>query len=280
MDFTNNELDFRPIASTSSESKTRFSHLYSVQLKQHQCPIVYTNEYNISFFGIERLHPFDSKKWGRVFQFLVGGSILAAKLALQYGWAINIGGGFHHACSDTGGGFCVYADITLAIKILFEDGLIKKAMIIDLDAHQGNGHENDFINDNRVYIMDFYNEQIYPKDGPAKKSISRAIPLRIGTSDEYYLSRLERELNEAFSEFTPHLVVYVAGTDSLSGDPLGLLRISSKGIIRRDELVFKATKQREIPIVMLTSGGYLQQTARVIADSIINLNSLGLIELK
>uniref|UniRef100_A0A914LA98 Histone deacetylase 11 n=1 Tax=Meloidogyne incognita TaxID=6306 RepID=A0A914LA98_MELIC len=343
-----NELEYRPIASTSSESKTRFSHLYSVQLKQSQCPVVYTNEYNISFFGIERLHPFDSKKWGRVFQFLVdsghlkeeaiikpeeikkkdllfvhsptylcslnstirlafilevclvipfpsclvnrlvlrplrfqtGGSILAAKLALQYGWAINIGGGFHHACSDTGGGFCVYADITLAIKILFEDGLIKKAMIIDLDAHQGNGHENDFINDNRVYIMDFYNEQIYPKDGPAKKSISRAIPLRIGTSDEYYLSRLERELNEAFSEFIPNLVVYVAGTDSLSGDPLGLLRISSEGIIRRDELVFKATKQREIPIVMLTSGGYLQQTARVMADSIINLNLLGLIELK
>uniref|UniRef100_A0A915N2C0 Histone deacetylase domain-containing protein n=1 Tax=Meloidogyne javanica TaxID=6303 RepID=A0A915N2C0_MELJA len=92
--------------------------------------------------------------------------------------------------------------------------------------------------------MDFYNEQIYPKDGPAKKSISRAIPLRIGTSDEYYLSRLERELNEAFSEFIPNLVVYVAGTDSLSGDPLGLLRISSEGIIRRDELVFKATKQQ------------------------------------
>ncbi|KAL7073552.1 hypothetical protein ACQ4LE_007522 [Meloidogyne hapla] len=348
MSFSNNQLEDQPIPSTSSESKTRFSHLYSVQLKQNQCPIVYTNDYNISFFGIERLHPFDSKKWGRVFQFLVesgqlseesiiqpkeikkkdllfvhspsylfslnstirlafilevclvipfpsclvnrlvlrplrfqtGGSILAAKLALEYGWAINIGGGFHHASSSKGGGFCVYADITLAIKVLFEDKLIKKAMIIDLDAHQGNGHEIDFIGDNRVYIMDFYNEQIYPKDRPAKKGISKAIPLQIGTSDDYYLLLLERELKEAFSEFSPQLVVYVAGTDSLSGDPLGLLRISSEGIIRRDELVFQSAKQRKIPIVMLTSGGYLQRTARVISDSIINLNSLGLIELK
>ena len=56
---------------------------------------------------------------------------------MDRGWGINIGGGFHHCSSERGGGFCAYADITLAIKFLFErNPTVKKAMIIDLDAHQ------------------------------------------------------------------------------------------------------------------------------------------------
>lgn len=65
-----------------------------------------------------------------------GGTILAARLALTSGWAINIGGGFHHASRSKGGGFCIYADITLALTFLFVNQLISKAMIVDLDAHQ------------------------------------------------------------------------------------------------------------------------------------------------
>ena len=50
-----------------------------------------------------------------------------------------------------------------------------------------------------------------------------------------------------------------------------------QGIIKRDEFVFETCKERDIPIVMLTSGGYLRRTAKVIADSIINLKNKGLI---
>lgn len=60
----------------------------------------------------------------------------ACWLALEHGWAINIGGGFHHASSDSGGGFCVYADISLAATILFEGGLVERIMVVDCDAHQ------------------------------------------------------------------------------------------------------------------------------------------------
>ncbi|XP_072136469.1 histone deacetylase 11 isoform X3 [Mobula birostris] len=201
-------------------------------------PIVYSPDYNITFLGLEKLHPFDSGKWGKIVNFLkeemmikdetiikaleaqeddllvvhskrylnklkwsfivatiteilpvaflpnfiiqrkvlrpfrtqTGGTIMAGKLAIERGWAINVGGGFHHCSSDQGGGFCAYADITLAIKFLFErvEG-VSKAMIIDLDAHQGNGHERDFMDDNRVYIMDVFNRYIYPGDGFAKR---------------------------------------------------------------------------------------------------------------
>lgn len=94
----------------------------------------------------------------------------AAKLAIERGWAINLGGGFHHCSSSRGGGFCAYADISLGIKFLLEMKLIERAMIVDLDAHQGNGHARDFINmRDQVYILDVYNRSIYPHDGYAKR---------------------------------------------------------------------------------------------------------------
>ncbi|XP_051649255.1 histone deacetylase 11 isoform X4 [Manacus candei] len=152
---------------------------------------------------------------------------MAGKLAVDRGWAINVGGGFHHCSSDKGGGFCAYADITLAIKFLFErvPG-VSKATIIDLDAHQGNGHERDFMDDPRVYIMDAYNRYIYPGDGFAKRAIKRKVELEWGTEDTEYLQKVHTHVEGALNEFKPDILVYNAGTDILDGDPLGGLAIS------------------------------------------------------
>ncbi|XP_056380166.1 histone deacetylase 11-like isoform X2 [Hyla sarda] len=309
-------------------------------------PIVYSTDYNITFIGLEKLHPFDSSKWGKIVNFLkdeklitddtivpakeakeedllvvhtrgylnklkwsfvvatiteipplfllpnflvqrrvlkplrtqTGGTIMAGKLAIERGWAINVGGGFHHCSSDKGGGFCAYADITLAIKFLFErvEG-VSKATIIDLDAHQGNGHEKDFMDDKRVYIMDMYNRHIYPGDTFAKRAIKRKIELDWGTEDKEYLEKVETHVKGALNEVTPDVIIYNAGTDILDGDPLGGLSISPQGIIKRDEIVFSIARRRSIPILMVTSGGYQKRTARIIADSILNLHNLGLI---
>ncbi|XP_058844434.1 histone deacetylase 11-like [Acipenser ruthenus] len=310
-------------------------------------PIVYSPEYNITFMGLEKMHPFDAGKWGKVIGFLkeeqlitddniveareateddllvvhtrrylnklkwsfvvatiteippllllpnflvqrrvlrplrtqTGGTIMAGKLAIDRGWAINVGGGFHHCSSDKGGGFCAYADITLTIKFLFErvEG-VSKATIIDLDAHQGNGHERDFMDDKRVYIMDVYNRYIYPGDGFAKRAIKRKVELDWGTEDQEYLQKVEMHVEGALNEVKPDILVYNAGTDILDGDPLGGLAISPQGIIKRDEILFKAARRRKIPILMVTSGGYQKRTARIIADSIINLHNLGLVD--
>ena len=102
------------------------------------------------------------------FRYQVGGTILAGKLAMERGWAINIGGGFHHCSGNRGGGFCAYADITLCIQFLRKANFITRAMIIDLDAHQGNGHERDFATDKNTFILDVYNRHIYPCDTEAK----------------------------------------------------------------------------------------------------------------
>ncbi|XP_061053313.1 histone deacetylase 11 isoform X1 [Eubalaena glacialis] len=338
---------------------------HPTQLYQHvpesRWPIVYSPRYNITFLGLEKLHPFDAGKWGKVISFLkeekllsdsmlveareasdedllvvhtrrylnelkvpqksdvgscaldaqwsfavatiteippviflpnflvqrkvlkplrtqTGGTIMAGKLAMERGWAINIGGGFHHCSSDRGGGFCAYADITLAIKFLFErvEG-VSRATIVDLDAHQGNGHERDFMGDKRVYIMDVYNRHIYPGDRFAKQAIRRKVELEWGTEDDEYLRKVERNLEKALQEHQPDVVVYNAGTDVLEGDRLGGLSISPQGVVKRDELVFRMVRGHQVPILMVTSGGYQKRTARIIADSILNLYGQGLI---
>jgi len=214
------------------------------------------------------------------FRFHVGGTVLAARLALDVGWAINLGGGFHHCSADRGGGFCAYADITLALEFLFLQKLIQRAMIIDLDAHQGNGHEHDFLDDRRVYILDMYNAQIYPYDREAKRAVRKRVEIRDGTSNDEYLDLLRNALPEAMSEFErPDIILYNAGTDCLIGDPLGGLGVTAQGIAHRDQMVFEIARHRPdpIPIVMVTSGGYQRNNADVIADSILNLHAQGLI---
>ncbi|VVC88883.1 unnamed protein product [Leptidea sinapis] len=206
-----------------------------------------------------------------------GGSILAGKLALERGWAINIGGGFHHCSSTKGGGFCPYADITLLIKFLVMYRSVQNVMIVDLDAHQGNGYERDFLGVPEVYIMDMYNKYIYPKDEKAKGAIRRKIELNNRVEDLEYMVKLRQNLKAALKEFKPDILVYNAGTDILDDDPLGHMHISDIGIIKRDEFVFEMCKTHKIPIVMLTSGGYLRKTARIIANSIVNLKNKNLI---
>ncbi|KAJ8751585.1 hypothetical protein K2173_016832 [Erythroxylum novogranatense] len=308
--------------STAPQELIISSKLY-IDIPPNKVPIIYSPGYDISFLGMEKMHPFDSAKWGRVCQFLiiggglakdgivepreaskedllvvhtelylkslrnsanvariievppvavfpncllqqkvlspfrkqVGGTILAAKLAKHRSWAINIGGGFHHCSREKGGGFCAYADISLCIHYAFVLLDISSVMIIDLDAHQGNGHEMDFSNDDRVYILDMYNPDIYPFDFEARRYINHRVEVVSGTTTEQYLAKLNTALNEVAEtpNFKPQLVIYNAGTDILDGDPLGRLKVSPCGVINRDEMVFQFAHERNIPIVMLTS---------------------------
>jgi histone deacetylase 11 len=203
-----------------------------------------------------------------------GSTILAGEVAMKYGFSINLGGGMHHASSDDGGGWCMFSDIPLSIKNLKTKGLIERAMIVDLDAHQGNGHERDKLSGamgdpNSIYIIDAYNPYIYPNDKVAKMGINRHVHVTPATTGEEYLYELEQALNE--TTFVPDVIFYNAGTDVLEGDRLGKLHISEDAVIKRDEIVFQYALQRWIPIIMVTSGGYQKSNANVIARSIANL---------
>ena len=206
----------------------------------------------------------------------VGGTLLAGQEALKHGWAINLGGGCHHASREIGSGFCALADISLSIhKIKQENPDVKNIMIIDLDAHQGNGHERDFLNDANVYTIDFYTymgEDFYPNDEIAMAKINIDEKLEPHTKDTEYLIKLRSAFNRSAQEFKPDLIYYVAGTDILEGDPYGLQSITEKGIIQRDEIVFAYALNKSIPIVMTFGGGYQKNNAQLIANSIQNLD--------
>ena len=185
------------------------------------------------------------------------GSVEAAYIAMEKGWAINLSGGFHHATRSEGGGFCIYPDITFVTHFLRKYYEITRIMIIDLDAHQGNGHERDHKGDPNTYILDAYNHMIYPDDIEAKDAIRKDVDVQGRDSDGSYLNKVHSAMCEAMEEFDPEFIVYNAGTDCLIGDPLGRLGVSEKGIIDRDELIFEwAIEKKKVPIVMLLSGGY------------------------
>jgi histone deacetylase 11 len=111
------------------------------------------------------------------------GTLMALRIASQMKWAINLSGGYHHASFNRGGGFCIYPDISLAVHYLKTRMNIQRIMIIDCDAHQGNGYERDCIGDEGVYIVDLYNHRIYPRDTKAKKAIAKDISIGPYTTD-------------------------------------------------------------------------------------------------
>jgi histone deacetylase 11 len=182
-----------------------------------------------------------------------GGTIKAARLALEHGYAVNIGGGFHHAKPTKGEGFCIIADVPIAIRQLQKDKKIKKALIIDTDVHQGNGTVVCLANDPSTYTFSMHQGNIYPIP---KEVGDKDIELKSGMKDEAYLAILERELPKLFAASKPDIVFYVAGCDTLSGDPLASLEMSHEGIAKRDLMVAASCFKHKVPFVMTLSGGY------------------------
>ncbi|MBN1525423.1 MAG: histone deacetylase [Spirochaetales bacterium] len=197
-----------------------------------------------------------------------GGTILAATLALSHGWAINLSGGYHHAKADSGGGFCYFADIPVAVHILWNKNPELRILVVDLDAHQGNGYASVFQDDERVFIYDLYNRNIYPLDKPAAGYIDFAHPVSSGIDDSEYIRILQTTLPDAIKKSNPGLIIYNAGTDVFEEDPLGGMKLSKKGIVERDSIVFTSALKNNIPVCMVLSGGYTKKSAQIISESI------------
>lgn len=328
------------------------------KLEPGKLPIFYRDEYNLRAMGLEKLHPFDAAKYGKVvaaleaagalqasqliappmlpeallhavhddsylaslrwsgaicrvielplcflpasllrrwvlapMQYAAMGSVMAAAAAVTagHGWAVNLGGGFHHASRQHGHGFCVYADISMIVAALRSAGLARRFAIVDLDAHQGDGHERDFEQDRDVVILDQYTPGIFPGDRRAARRIDVPLHYSPGDSGDAAQSQLQAALPRLLRERGSgriDAVIYNAGTDTLVGDPLSGLSCTEASIIARDEFVFRCCgfldapggggprrRPDAVPVVMLLSGGYQKSNAGVIARSLLNLRS-------
>jgi acetoin utilization deacetylase AcuC-like enzyme len=223
----------------------------------------------------------------RAFWLAAGGSILAAKCALQNGVGINIGGGFHHAFPDHGEGFCMINDVAVAIRTMQRDQKIRTAMTVDCDVHHGNGTASIFAGGRTsahslpstpapiittssggvdadaadVFTISLHQENNYP---PQKPPSSIDVDLPDGIGDDAYLAWLDSALSSGLRQFQPDLICYIAGADPYREDQLGGLALTMEGLKSRDQLVFRVAKARNIPVMVTFAGGY----ARRIEDTV------------
>jgi acetoin utilization deacetylase AcuC-like enzyme len=224
----------------------------------------------------------------RAFWLAAGGSILAAQHALSDRVAFNIGGGFHHAFPDHGEGFCMIHDVAVAIRRLQRDDKIRTAMTVDCDVHHGNGTAAIFAGTRTpgeplpstsalpapvpagkirhahagdVFTISLHQHNNYPAWKP-HSSIDVDLPDGIGDDD--YLAWLDNALSSGLRQFEPELICYIAGADPYREDQLGGLALTLEGLKKRDELVFRVAKARNIPVMVTYAGGY----ARRVEDTV------------
>ena len=182
-----------------------------------------------------------------------GGTIEAARRALTDGVSINLGGGFHHAFPEHGEGFCMLHDVAIAIRVLQKEGAIRTAMTVDCDVHQGNGTAEIFHADPTVFTLSIHQLNNYPAIKPPS---DLDINLDDGVKDDEYLDELAHGLNQSLMQFHPDLIVYLAGADPYKYDQLGGLALTLEGLLQRDEWVFRAARERNIPVAVTLAGGY------------------------
>ena len=181
-----------------------------------------------------------------------GGTLAATREALRNGWGGNLAGGTHHAFRGEGSGFCVFNDIAIAIQWLRSTGKIRRAAVIDLDVHQGDGTAQIFADESDVLTLSVHCEVNFPF---RKQQSKIDIALREGIGDEEYLRALDEVLPRVF-EFHPEIVFFQAGVDVLATDTLGKLKLTPEGVKARDERVIRAVKAARSPLVITIGGGY------------------------
>jgi histone deacetylase 11 len=194
-----------------------------------------------------------------------GGTIRACRLALAGGLAINLGGGFHHASGAKGHGFCVYADTPTALAILHREGKIRSALVIDTDAHQGDGTADAIRGWGWAHILDFFELALFPVP-KVEEDMPVALPPALDGAE--YLRQLHANVPVALDACKPDLLVYNAGSDVLASDPLSTLGLTPGEMAERDLAVITAARERGLPVVMVLSGGYGPLSWRAHASSI------------
>ena len=202
--------------------------------------------------------PWSTALWTRS-RLASAGTLLAAREALRSGMAANLAGGTHHAFPDHGEGFCVLNDVAVAIAKLRAEGVIERAVIIDLDVHQGNGTAAIFENLDDVFTFSMHGERNYPA---VKMRSNLDVPLPDGTTDDEYLEILRRNLPTVLDTAHADCAFYLAGVDVAAGDRYGKLALSDEGIRSRERQVIEAVRDRGIPLVIVLAGGYAPSRER------------------
>lgn len=200
-----------------------------------------------------------------------GATVAAARSALLYGHGISLAGGTHHATAQQGSGFCVFNDVAVAIRVLQREGQIRRAAVIDLDVHQGNGTAAIFAGDNSVFTLSLHGARNFPF---RRSAGSLDVDLADGCGDQDYLAALDGALATLAARFVPDIVFYLAGADPYHGDRLGRLALSMAGLAERDQRVLALCEARQWPLVLLMAGGYAVPISDTVAIHLASVRAL------
>ena len=187
----------------------------------------------------------------------VGGTVAAARHALEHGLAMNLAGGTHHAFPDHGEGFCVFNDAAVAIRVLQREGAIRRAIVVDCDVHQGNGTAAIFARDPSAFTFSIHGARNFPF---RKERGSLDVELPDGAGDDAFLAALELHVPHLLADFRPDLAVYLAGADPWREDRFGRLGMSKEGLAERDRLVLGLCREMGVPTAVAMAGGYARDT--------------------
>ncbi|NJL15029.1 MAG: histone deacetylase [Microscillaceae bacterium] len=190
------------------------------------------------------------------------GTLQCARFALEFGIAMNMAGGTHHAFTNRGEGFCLLNDQAMAARYLVQQGLARQVLIVDLDVHQGNGTAEIFRHDPQVYTFSMHGEKNYPL---RKEKSDLDLGLPDGAEDAFYLQALKNTLPHLLDTVQPDFVFYQAGVDILKTDKLGRLGVSLQGCRARDRFVLSLCQQNRLPLVVCMGGGYSPRLADIVA---------------
>jgi len=195
------------------------------------------------------------------FRVMVGGTIEAARLALEHGGIVgHIGGGLHHAFPNHGEGFCPFNDVAVAIRVLQRDG-VQRTAVIDLDVHHGNGTAFIFESDSNVFTFSMHQQYNYPMWKPRG---SLDIGLMDGIGDADYHRQLEEALPAVMAS-NPECLFYLAGADPYEQDQLGGLSLTLDGLRARDRIVIDQARRNRLPMVIVLAGGYARRVEDTVA---------------
>lgn len=192
---------------------------------------------------------------------IMQGTVQAAIYALQYGIAMNIAGGTHHAFSSRGEGFCLLNDIAIAANYLLQQQLCRQILVVDLDVHQGNGTAEIFKEQPAVFTFSMHGSKNYPL---YKEQSDLDIALADGTDDATYLRLLRDNLPRLIDQLQPDFIFYQSGVDVLATDKLGRLGLSLNGCRQRDSFVLQCCKNYRIPVAASMGGGYSEKIAHIV----------------
>lgn len=191
----------------------------------------------------------------------VGGTIQTAQLAMQYGLALHLSGGYHHAFAGEGSGFCLFNDLAVAARVLQQQG-VDKILIFDCDVHQGDGTALIFSEDPQIITASLHGEKNFPS---RKQQSDWDLPLPNACHDQAYLEAVQQSLDYLLALHQPDLVLYDAGVDIHQQDDLGLLAVSTQGVFERDQWVIQRCRDLKIPLAAVIGGGYQRDLAALTA---------------